>query len=403
MKAPEPPITSDQVHRQHADDWSSGRLEDYWAVTDCKHVTAAFVDSGYPVVSIGEVQSRYVDLRNAPRTTQEFYRLLTQGPRKPAPGDLIMSRNASVGHVSQVTDRHQLFAMGQDVCLLRRRNSAYSPNYLQFLLESPSMENQFSNLMAGSTFKRLNVKDIKDLRITFPAPPMQASIGEALGNTEDQIEALKGLIAKKQAIKQGMMQQLLSGKMRLAGFARDWHAMRLGEVARIKTGSRNNQDKNPSGLYPFFVRSAIVERIDTYSYDCEAILVPGEGGIGSIFHYVNGKFEVHQRVYKISNFRSETFGKFVYYYMQQFFGRHAMENSVKATVDSLRLPTFKSFSMRIPKQLAEQQAIAGVLDDITSEVDLLKQRLAKAKAVKQGMMQELLTGRTRLPIAEGVA
>jgi len=80
-----------------------------------------------------------------------------------------------------------------------------------------------------------------------------------------------------------------------------------------------------------------------------------------------------------------------------------MENSVKATVDSLRLPTFQSFSMSIPTDLAEQRAIIEALDDVVSEIEVLEQRLRKARAVKTGMMQELLTGRTRLPLVEAVA
>jgi type I restriction enzyme M protein len=205
------------------------------------------------------------------------------------------------------------------------------------------------------------------------------------------------------AVNEGIMQQVLTGETRLPGFAGTWSEVRLGEIANIKTGSRNNQDKQATGRYPFYVRSATVERIDTYSYNCEAILVPGEGGIGSIFHYIDGKFEVHQRVYKISQFDSGIVGKFVYYYMKQCFGHHAMENSVKATVDSLRLPTFVGFAMRIPEDVDEQRAIVAVLDDNEAEIGRLQLLLVKAAAIKQGMMQELLTGRTRLPVVEGVA
>src|SRR5690554_3575724 len=99
----------------------------------------------------------------------------------------------------------------------------------------------------------------------------------------------------------------------------DWEVVALGLLADIKTGSKNNQDKIADGLYPFFVRSETVEHLNTYSYDCEAILVPGEGGIGSIFHYINGKFDAHQRVYVIRNF-TNSIGSFIYYQMRQRFG-----------------------------------------------------------------------------------
>lgn len=176
-----------------------------------------------------------------------------------------------------------------------------------------------------------------------------------------------------------------------------WTEARLGDISKIKTGTRNNQDKTDFGRYPFFVRSACVERIDSFSYDCEAILVPGEGEIGSIFHYITGKFEVHQRVYKISDFANYVSGKFIYYYMSEFFGNHARRNSLKATVDSLRLPTFQNFVIKLPTDVREQQRIVEALENADQLIASLERLITKKQAIKQGMMQELLTGRTRLP------
>ena len=240
------------------------------------------------------------------------------------------------------------------------------------------------------------------LSFRFPSLKEQSHIAAVLSDVDSMVTKLECLLVKKRAVRQGMMQQLLTGKTRLPGFTGSWIGRTLGEVARIKTGSRNNQDKKAGGRYPFFVRSASVERIDSYSYDCEAILIPGEGGIGSIFHYVNGKFEVHQRVYKISDFASGVSGRFIYHFMRQYFGAHAMANSVKATVDSLRLPTFKNFRLLLPSP-EEQFAIVCALDDAESELTLLQHQLSKARAVKTGMMQELLTGRTGLPVKGALA
>jgi type I restriction enzyme, S subunit len=229
-----------------------------------------------------------------------------------------------------------------------------------------------------------------------PTKAEQEAIAEALSDADALIESLKQLIAKKRHLKQGAMQELLTGKRRLPGFSGQWEVKRLGAISHIRTGSRNNQDKVEDGRYPFFVRSATVERINSYSYDCEAILIPGEGGIGSIFHYIIGRFEVHQRVYAINEFFPEISGKFVYFYMAKNFGAHAMQNSVKATVDSLRLPTFQNFEITMPPTAAEQTAIASILSDMDAEIVALEAKLAKARQLKQGMMQQLLTGKTRL-------
>jgi len=236
----------------------------------------------------------------------------------------------------------------------------------------------------------LNIERLSPFSI--PIPPTlaeQSAIATALSDADALISSLEKLIAKKRNIKQGAMQKLLQPK-------EGWVVKKLGEVAEIYTGKKNNQDKVENGLYPFFVRSQTIERINTYSFDGEAILIPGEGNIGKIFHYINGKFDYHQRVYKISDFKSGYFSKYIYRYISEYFGRHAMENSVKATVDSLRLPTFQVFEIPFPPTYKEQENIATILSDMDTEITALETKLEKYKKVKLGMMQNLLTGRIRL-------
>ena len=175
-----------------------------------------------------------------------------------------------------------------------------------------------------------------------------------------------------------------------------WTRKPLCELAHVKTGSRNNQDKDARGRYPFFVRSSQVERIDSFSYSDEAILIPGEGGIGSIFHYINGPHEVHQRVYRISDFADDIDPRYLYSYIARFFGAHAMQNTVKATVDSLRLPTFLEFVVDLPP-VGEQRAIAAALTDAAAWVESLDALIAKKRDMFAGMCQMLLTGTQRLP------
>lgn len=176
----------------------------------------------------------------------------------------------------------------------------------------------------------------------------------------------------------------------------DWEVKRLGDIAEICTGKRNGDEQVANGLYPFFVRSSVVYRINSFSYDGEAILVPGEGGIGEIFHYINGRFDFHQRVYKISDFPRNVCAMYVYYYMHMNFGSWAKEQTVKATVDSLRLPTFELFKIPLPA-LPEQQRIARALSDADAWIESLDKLIEKKKLVKQGTMQALLSGKTRLP------
>lgn len=279
------------------------------------------------------------------------------------------------------------FAIGADGTQLIAARGDNDTRFLAFLLSAQEVPNTGYNR---------HFKFLKEMTFSVPPLPEQQAIAAALSDADGVVAGLERVIAKKRLIKQGAMQDLLTARRRLPGFSGEWEVTRLGDVARVATGGRNNQDKDPMGEYPFFVRSDTVERIRSFSYDCEAILVPGEGRIGEIFHYINGRFDVHQRVYCISAFSEETSGRFIYFVLRQFFGAHAMINTVKATVDSLRRPTFTGFEFRCPPSFSEQQAIAAVLSDMDAEIQALESRLIKARAVKEGMMQDLLTGRVRL-------
>lgn len=265
----------------------------------------------------------------------------------------------------------------------------YTSNRFLFHLVRSDKIVEAANLSTGTKMPRAEWKTVSETKIPVPTIEEQTAIATALSDADALINSLEKLIAKKRNIKQGAMQQLLKPK-------EGWEVKKLGEIAEIYTGKKNNQDKVENGEYPFFVRSQTVERINTYSFDGEAILVPGEGNIGKIFHYINGKFDFHQRVYKISDFKPGYIGKYIYRYISENFGKHALENSVKATVDSLRLPTFQVFEIPFPPTVEEQNKIATILSDMDAEIQALETKLEKYRKIKLGMMQNLLTGKIRL-------
>lgn len=170
--------------------WEVGALKRFWRVVDCKHVTADFIDDGYPLASIREVQSRYVDLGNANRTSDTFFHRLISDGRSPETGDLILSRNATVGEVAEVAAWHPPFAMGQDVCLLKRRCSECCSAYLYYVMKSAPLVEQISNLLVGSTFKRINVDQVCHLMVAIPPPVEQSGIAEFLDHKASQWDAL---------------------------------------------------------------------------------------------------------------------------------------------------------------------------------------------------------------------
>ena len=169
--------------------WVSCALKHYARVVDCKHITAEFFDDGIPLASISEVKEWHVNLATAKFTNEKYYLDLIGGGRKPELGDIIYSRNATVGEAALVTEGMPKFAMGQDVCLIRLDEDIL-PEYLLYVLKSGVISNQLDLVMVGSTFKRINVDDIRSFSIAFPTYDEQIAIVAELARILGKYDAL---------------------------------------------------------------------------------------------------------------------------------------------------------------------------------------------------------------------
>lgn len=351
-----------------------------------------FVAFGVPFINAGHLKTGKIVFSNMDYISELKYQQLSGA--KIRKNDILLCLRGSLGKyaVSEI----DVGAPASSIAVIRPNETKVNASFLACVISSFVFQKQIEIENNGSSQPNLSASSVSNFIIPLPSVTEQKCIAEALSDVDGMISSLEKLIAKKKAVKQGTMQELLTGRKRLPGFAGEWRIINLGEISKIKTGDKNNEQKSEDGKYPFFVRSQQVERINTYSYDGEAILVPGEGNIGQIFHYINGKFDWHQRVYKISDFPEFICGKFIYYQMKFSFGEHALKNTVKATVDSLRLPTFENFEILVPPTIEEQNDIASVLSNMDNEIAALEQKLTKARQIRQGMMQQLLTGRIRL-------
>jgi type I restriction enzyme S subunit len=182
----------------------------------------------------------------------------------------------------------------------------------------------------------------------------------------------------------------------------DWSIDYIENLAQITTGGKNTQDRVEQGQYPFFVRSQVVERINSYSFAGEAVLTAGDGvGTGKVFHYIKGKFDVHQRVYRISDFSDSLNGYFFYLYFSTHFYNRIMQMTAKSSVDSVRREMIARMPLPLPPTVAEQRAIAEALSDVDASLGGLDRLIAKKRDLNQAAMQHLLTGLTRLPGFQG--
>lgn len=175
----------------------------------------------------------------------------------------------------------------------------------------------------------------------------------------------------------------------------DIETIRLKYIADITTGNMDTQNKNDEGIYPFYVRSPIVEHSDEYSFDdTEAILMAGDGvGAGRVFHLVSGKYGCHQRVYRLNNFKGVS-ARFLKYYLEVVFPMIMDYGSAKSTVDSVRLPMIQGVDV-VMFDIKEQQKIVCFLDDKVSEIEAIisktKKSIEEYKLYKQAVITESVT------------
>lgn len=165
---------------------------------------------------------------------------------------------------------------------------------------------------------------------------------------------------------------------------------RVSTIAEVGTGSSNRNENMIDGDFPFFVRSKHVLRINEYEFDEKAIVIPGEGGIGEIFHYVDGKYALHQRAYRVHFLSSEIDAKFAYYYMQSNFKAFILQKAVSATVTSIRKPMIEDFSIPIPP-IEVQREIVAILDKFTQLEAELEAELEARRKQYEHYRKELLS------------
>lgn len=170
-----------------------------------------------------------------------------------------------------------------------------------------------------------------------------------------------------------------------------WKTVPTRYLCTITTGSEDSGNATDDGEYPFYVRGREILRIGHYSFDCEAVMTPGDGqgGTGKVFHYFDGKFEAHQRVYVFKDFRNLS-GRFFYYYLSTFLRPVALAGSNTVTMESLRRPLLADFPVALPP-VDEQRQIADYLDDQTEKIDALIAEAEGIVAVAKERRSALIT------------
>ena len=177
--------------------------------------------------------------------------------------------------------------------------------------------------------------------------------------------------------------------LRFPEFADKWEKGYFKDVCKITTGNKNTQDKDENGLYPFYVRSQNIERINSWTFDGEAILTAGDGvGVGKVFHYSIGKIGVHQRVYILSNFKCD--GKYLYQYFSSRFYNRVKRMSAKNSVDSVRMEMIADMPLYLPS-VGEQHKIGKLLALLDERISTQNKIIEDLKKLKSAIYQDLFS------------
>jgi type I restriction enzyme S subunit len=400
------------------EDWGVKRLGDLFDITSSKRVfQSEWRTQGVPFYRARELavlgDSGFVD--NELFIAKKMYDAFKRAYGVPTAGDMLVTGVGTLGKVYVVTGNHEFYFKDGNIIWFKIAGSV-SPEFLRQLYLMPLITKQISGGSAGTTVGTYTISGAKRTVIPFPPLSEQRAIADALRDIDALISALTRLIAKKRDLKQAAMQQLLSGQIRLPGFSGEWEVKRLREIGSFSKGKGIRKDETvPSGLpcirygeiythhtdyvraFPSFIPAEVAKQSQRLHKGDLLFAGSGETAeeigkcvafLDDIEAYAGGDIVIFSPVGQNSMYLG-------------YLMNHASITEQKArmgqgdAVVHINARNLAQLNLRLP-QKAEQAAIAAVLSDMDAEIAALEARLAKIRNLKQGMMQELLTGKTRL-------
>ena len=373
-----------------------------------------YVDEGTPIITVEHLGERGVIHEGLPLISESDRSRLASYRLKQ--GDIVFSRVGSVDRNSLISEKEDSWLFSGRLLRVRVTDKNVCPAYLSYHFNSEPFKRRVRGVAVGQTMASLNTQILNSVPVVLAPLREQRAIAGALSDVDESVGALEALIAKKQDISRGAAQRLLTGKTRLPGFEGDWKTKLLGQLGPFTKGRGiKREDVSNSGvpcirygeLYTLYKDMILnpVSRIPAdvaegaLAIDPNALLFAASGEtaedigrcaayIGKERTYVGGDIIVLSPVGQDSRYLGYLMNDPMVI-MQK--ARMAQGNAV------VHISTGNLAQVQIDlPPLEEQTAIANVLADMNAEILALEQRRDKVRAVKQGMMQELLTGSTRL-------
>ncbi len=335
-------------------------------------------NEGIWMVTANDVKNGEINFSTARRTSIDAFNKFLTEKSKPKQNDLLLTKDGTLGRVAVV--HNDLICINQSVAVIRT-NKYLNVFFLKHLLQDSFYQKVMIENAGGSTIKHIYITVVDKMPIVVPSLHEQQAIAEALSDADEWIESLEKLIAKKRLIKHGAMQELLEPK-------EDWEMKKLGEI--LKFGSGKDYKHLNSGDIPVYGTGGIMTFVDNYLYDGLSIGIGRKGTIDKPV-LLSGKFWTVDTLFFTHSFIGVD-PTYIYY---QFLLIAWREYNEASGVPSLNKNTLEQIEIKIPS-LVEQTRISTILFDMDLELKALAAQLEKARKIKHGMMQELLTGRIRL-------
>ncbi|MBQ5847812.1 MAG: restriction endonuclease subunit S [Treponema sp.] len=315
-------------------------------------------------------------------------------------GDFAYNKSYSVGYDYGSIKRLDRYEDGvvSTLYICMSLTSDTNSDYLTHYFDSMKWNKSVSEISAEGARNHglLNIPTESFFQTKHYLPPAlveQQKIADFLSNVDSIITAETKILNTLQKKKKALMQKLFTQQLR---FKSDdgtdfpaWEEKKVIDFAKVDTGANNTQDKVEDGPYPFYVRSPIIYRSNKYIFDFpEAVLTVGDGvGTGKVFHYVQGKFDCHQRVYVIHDFEN-VLGKYFYFYFSEKFYARVKPMSAKNSVDSVRREMITDMKIPIPCK-AEQQKIADCLSSMDSLIQTQQNVVTTWQQRKKALLQQM--------------
>ncbi len=308
-------------------------------------------------------------------------------------GEVLLAKRGEIGKVYLFEAKTMYATLAPNLYLLKL-NQEIDSNYLYYYLKSTNGQKALKDINASTSLGALYKEDVKNLHILYPSPVEQRAIAEALSDMDGLIAALDKKIAKKRLIKQGTMQQLLTGKKRLPGYTDPWAEKKLGEILDYEQPQPYlvvSTDYVDSGIPVLTAGKSLILGYTTEQfgiYNKLPVIIFDDFTTDS--KYISYPFKVKSSAMKVLSLKNNDYDlRLVYELMQQI--DFPLKDHQRYWISE-----YSQLTISIPKDREEQTAIATILSDMDKEIAALEARRDKYQLLKSGMMQKLLTGQIRL-------